>query len=399
MLSELKKGDDVVTQGGIIGKITGIKDNEMTLQLQEGVRVRVLRSAVTGLYTGRRRRPAKAETESPRRRPLKPLSTDNDTHGKRLVVEGSTLRCRHRGGGALPGADAGPGGEAAERSSRSTSRRGFSSGWTFRAVCTSSTRSTSTRRSRTRSTACRRTSRIACAATRASPTSTSAARVATTSSSRSRTRPTRRSSTTSCCASTASRWTWSSATPATGVVRLRLDPDQVEEVRDYALRQGIETIRDRVDKLGVAEPTIIKKGTDIIVELPGLKPADFERIKNIIGRTAQLEFKIVDDGPEYMKKVAARCPSATRRRRCADRHRRRHRGLERGGLGQAARGRLPALEEPRRAPEVLRRADRRPRRSGRSRDRLRGDAGARRERRADARQASGGPTTCTSARR
>jgi preprotein translocase subunit SecD len=97
--------------------------------------------------------------------------------------------------------------------------------------------------------------------------------------------------------------------PAAGVVRLRLDPDQIDEVRDYALRQGIETIRNRVDKLGVAEPTIIKKGTDIIVELPGLKPADFERIKNIIGRTAQLEFKIVDDGPtDYMKKIAAAVP-------------------------------------------------------------------------------------------
>jgi preprotein translocase subunit SecD len=96
--------------------------------------------------------------------------------------------------------------------------------------------------------------------------------------------------------------------PATGVVRLRLDSDQVEEVRDYALRQGIETIRGRVDKFGVSEPTIIKKGTDIIVELPGLKAADFERIKSIIGRTAQLEFKIVDDGSEYMRKVAAAIP-------------------------------------------------------------------------------------------
>jgi preprotein translocase subunit SecD len=95
---------------------------------------------------------------------------------------------------------------------------------------------------------------------------------------------------------------------ATGVVRLRLDPDQVEEVRDYAHRQAIETIRGRVDKMGVAEPAIIKKGTDIIVELPGLKPADFERIKGIIGRTAQLEFKIVDDGSEYMKKVAGAVP-------------------------------------------------------------------------------------------
>ena len=98
--------------------------------------------------------------------------------------------------------------------------------------------------------------------------------------------------------------------PVAGVVRLRLEPDQVEEVRDYALRQGIETIRGRVDKFGVAEPTIIKKGTDIIVELPGLKSADFERIKSIIGRTAQLEFKIVDDGSEYMKKVAATVPKS-----------------------------------------------------------------------------------------
>jgi preprotein translocase subunit YajC len=48
MLSELKKGDDVVTQGGIIGRITGIKDDEVTLQVQEGVRLRILRSAITG---------------------------------------------------------------------------------------------------------------------------------------------------------------------------------------------------------------------------------------------------------------------------------------------------------------------------------------------------------------
>src|SRR4051812_1232318 len=94
-----------------------------------------------------------------------------------------------------------------------------------------------------------------------------------------------------------------------GVVRLRLDSNQVAEIEDLALRQGIETIRGRVDKLGVSEPTIIKKGTDIIVELPGLKTQDFDRIKSIIGRTAQLQFKIVDDdADEYMKKVAAAIP-------------------------------------------------------------------------------------------
>jgi preprotein translocase subunit SecD len=92
---------------------------------------------------------------------------------------------------------------------------------------------------------------------------------------------------------------------ASGTVKLKYDSDRVAEVEDLALRQAIETIRGRVDAFGVAEPTIIKKGTDIIVELPGAKAKDFERIKSIIGRTAQLEFKIVDDGSDYMKKVAA----------------------------------------------------------------------------------------------
>ena len=64
MLSELKKGDDVSTQGGIIGKITGIKDNEVTLQVQEGVRIRVLRSAVTGVYTGATPATPKAEAKA-----------------------------------------------------------------------------------------------------------------------------------------------------------------------------------------------------------------------------------------------------------------------------------------------------------------------------------------------
>jgi len=95
---------------------------------------------------------------------------------------------------------------------------------------------------------------------------------------------------------------------ASGTVKLKYDSDRVAEVEDIALRQAIETIRGRVDAFGVAEPTIIKKGTDIIVELPGAKAKDFERIKSIIGRTAQLEFKIVDDGSDYMKKVAASLP-------------------------------------------------------------------------------------------
>ena len=63
MLSELKKGDEVSTSGGLIGKIAGMKDAEVTLTLQEGVRVRVLRSSVTGLYPGAAAS-AKTETKS-----------------------------------------------------------------------------------------------------------------------------------------------------------------------------------------------------------------------------------------------------------------------------------------------------------------------------------------------
>ena len=93
-----------------------------------------------------------------------------------------------------------------------------------------------------------------------------------------------------------------------GTVRVKLDPDQIAEIQDLSLRQGIETIRGRVDKFGVSEPTIIKKGTDIVVELPGLDQSDFERIKSIIGRTAQLQFKVVEDAGDYARKVAATVP-------------------------------------------------------------------------------------------
>jgi preprotein translocase subunit YajC len=50
MLAELKKGDEVVTQGGVIGKISGLTDTEVTLQVQEGVRIRVTRASVQGRY-------------------------------------------------------------------------------------------------------------------------------------------------------------------------------------------------------------------------------------------------------------------------------------------------------------------------------------------------------------
>lgn len=52
LLTQLKAGDSVLTQGGMIGKITGIKDNEFTLEVQQGVRIKVVRSHITGKYPG-----------------------------------------------------------------------------------------------------------------------------------------------------------------------------------------------------------------------------------------------------------------------------------------------------------------------------------------------------------
>lgn len=67
MLSELKAGDDIVTSGGMIGRITGIKDDQVTLEVQQGVRIRILRSAISGKQ--RVGEPAKSEAKAPTQSP------------------------------------------------------------------------------------------------------------------------------------------------------------------------------------------------------------------------------------------------------------------------------------------------------------------------------------------
>jgi preprotein translocase subunit SecD len=75
-------------------------------------------------------------------------------------------------------------------------------------------------------------------------------------------------------------------------------PDDLDEILD----QTIEVIRARVDSLGVAEPDITRSGTDVLVQLPGV--ADADRLREIIGTTAQLTFRPVEEviapgTPEY----------------------------------------------------------------------------------------------------
>jgi len=77
-------------------------------------------------------------------------------------------------------------------------------------------------------------------------------------------------------------------------ILLKMKPAYVTKEIDRLAEQALETIRNRVDELGVAEPVIVRNGKDrIIVELPGIK--DPERAKKVIGKVAKLEFKEVVD--------------------------------------------------------------------------------------------------------
>ncbi|MEE8410248.1 MAG: protein translocase subunit SecD [Myxococcota bacterium] len=78
------------------------------------------------------------------------------------------------------------------------------------------------------------------------------------------------------------------------VYTLELISEEADYVRNGAVEQAIKTIRNRADKLGVTEPTIARRGKyNILIQLPGIK--DPNHALELIGRTAQLEFKIVDE--------------------------------------------------------------------------------------------------------
>jgi len=69
-------------------------------------------------------------------------------------------------------------------------------------------------------------------------------------------------------------------------------------INNSALKQSIEIVRRRIDDVGTKEPTILQRGEKrILVELPGLK--DPERIKNLLGKTAKLNFRLVADNEEF----------------------------------------------------------------------------------------------------
>ena len=75
---------------------------------------------------------------------------------------------------------------------------------------------------------------------------------------------------------------------------LSLNPDEISQLRERTLSQSLEVLRNRIDQFGVTEPVLVRQGSDqIVVQLPGVQ--DPQRALDLIGQTAQLEFKLVDD--------------------------------------------------------------------------------------------------------
>ena len=84
-----------------------------------------------------------------------------------------------------------------------------------------------------------------------------------------------------------------------------MDVDRLTYLRGMSVRQALETIRNRVDEFGVAEPVIQREGENrLLVQLPGVE--DPERVIELLGRTAQLSFHIVVDEPGTEEEILAR---------------------------------------------------------------------------------------------
>ncbi|QDQ86961.1 protein translocase subunit SecD [Alcaligenaceae bacterium SJ-26] len=83
-----------------------------------------------------------------------------------------------------------------------------------------------------------------------------------------------------------------------------LTPATLRATQDNALRQNITTLHNRINELGVSEPVIQQQGADrIVVQLPGVQ--DVARAKEILGRTATLEIRLVDDSPSAQSALAS----------------------------------------------------------------------------------------------
>ncbi|MGE5155691.1 MAG: protein translocase subunit SecD [Bdellovibrio bacteriovorus] len=95
------------------------------------------------------------------------------------------------------------------------------------------------------------------------------------------------------------------------LVMVILPPQQQQQIKEFALKQNVTTLRNRVNALGVAEPNIAQQGERrIVVQLPGAQ--DPGRLKEILGATATLEYRLVDTEHSVADAEAGRVPVGSR---------------------------------------------------------------------------------------
>jgi preprotein translocase subunit SecD len=83
-----------------------------------------------------------------------------------------------------------------------------------------------------------------------------------------------------------------------------LKPEATKRIQEFALKQNITTLHNRINELGVAEPVIAQQGADrIVVQLPGVQ--DTAKAKDILGRTATLEIRMVEDAAGALEAAQA----------------------------------------------------------------------------------------------
>ncbi len=86
--------------------------------------------------------------------------------------------------------------------------------------------------------------------------------------------------------------------PSGGRVALKLDEKRVAQIRDEVVNQTLDVIRKRVEAFGLVEPDVRKNGdTDIDIQMPGVHGAQVDQVRERIGQTARLAFRIVDRAP------------------------------------------------------------------------------------------------------
>jgi preprotein translocase subunit SecD len=96
------------------------------------------------------------------------------------------------------------------------------------------------------------------------------------------------------------------------LLTLQLTESAVKEIHDSALKKNMLALRNRIDQLGVSEPIIQQQGTDrIVIQLPGVR--DPSEAKKILGKTATLEVRMVDEENALESNIRGRVPAGSKR--------------------------------------------------------------------------------------